>query len=56
MSLILIGDIAGKSVLDVTNVNSLDYSLDVSSLSNGFYNVQIIFENNQSINKKLIKN
>jgi len=53
---IKIFDITGKSVSEVTNVNSLDYSLDVSSLSNGFYNVQIIFENNQSINKKLIKN
>jgi len=53
---IKIFDITGKFVSEVTNVNSLDYSLDVSSLSNGFYNVQIIFENNQSINKKLIKN
>ena len=44
-------DISGKLIMQLTNLNSMDTSLDLSSVSRGIYFVQV----NDSVTKKIVK-
>ncbi len=53
---IIITSIDGKTIYNTSIDNSTEYNIDISLFPNGLYIISILFENGETVSKKLIKN
>lgn len=52
---VILKDILGKEIKIISNLNSTEYNLDLSSLNNGVYFISIVLDG-KTVNRQLIKN